>query len=96
MSTVLDELKQKAIQLRESERAELALWLIESLPDRAVIREEWIERAIQAPVREQVQADGRIRRWALVPEAGNRYLRVVLLANGGTVHNAFFDRRYTP
>ena len=33
-------------------------------PDRVVIREEWIERAIQAPVQEQVQADGRIRRWA--------------------------------
>jgi hypothetical protein len=65
-------------------------------PDRAVIREEWIERAIQAPVREQVQADGRIRRWSLVPEAGNRYLRVILLADGETVHNAFFDRRYTP
>jgi len=44
---------------------------------------------------EQVQADGRIRRWALVPEAGNRYLRVILLADGETVHNAFFDRSYT-
>ena len=65
-------------------------------PDRAVIRDEWIERAIRAPVREHVQADGRIRRWAQVPEAENRYLRVVLLADGETVHNAFFDRRYTP
>ncbi len=65
-------------------------------PDRVVIRDEWIERAIRAPVREHVQADGRIRRWAQVPEAENRYLRVVLLADGETVHNAFFDRRYTP
>jgi hypothetical protein len=65
-------------------------------PDRAIIRDEWIERAIRAPVREHVQADGRIRRWAQVPEAENRYLRVVLLADGETVHNAFFDRRYTP
>jgi ribosomal protein L1 len=64
--------------------------------DRAAIRDEWIERAIEAPVREHVQADGRIRRWVLVPEAQNRYLRVVLLADGETVHNAFFDRRYTP
>jgi len=65
-------------------------------PDRAFIRDEWIERTIRAPAREHVQADGRIRRWALVPEAENRYLRVVLLADGQTVHNAFFDRRYTP
>jgi hypothetical protein len=65
-------------------------------PDRAIIRDEWIERAIRAPAREHVQADGRIRRWAQVPEAENRYLRVVLLADGETVHNAFFDRRYTP
>jgi hypothetical protein len=64
--------------------------------DRAVIRDEWIERAIATPLRERVQADGRIRRWVQVPEMGNRYLRVVLLPDGETVHNAFFDRRFEP
>jgi hypothetical protein len=64
--------------------------------DRAAIRDEWIERVIGTPLREQVQADGRVRRWARIPEAGNRYLRVVLLADGETVHNAFFDRRFEP
>ena len=64
--------------------------------DRAAIREEWIQRTIRSPLRESVQADGRIRRWARIPEAENRYLRVVLLADGETVHNAFFDRRFTP
>jgi len=64
--------------------------------DRAAIRDEWIERTIRSPLRESVQADGRIRRWARIPEAENRYLRVVLLADGETVHNAFFDRRFTP
>ena len=59
-----------------------------------MIREEWIEQAIRAPLRETLQADGRIRRWVQVPEMGNRYLRVVLLADGETVHNAFFDRRF--
>jgi hypothetical protein len=63
-------------------------------PDRAAIRDEWIERAIRSPVREVVQADGRSRRWALIPEAENRFLRVVLLPDGETVHNAFFDRRF--
>jgi hypothetical protein len=45
---------------------------------------------------EILQADGRIRRWARVPEMENRYLRVILLADGETVHNAFFDRRFVP
>ncbi|NCT67874.1 MAG: hypothetical protein GXC76_09535 [Rhodanobacteraceae bacterium] len=65
-------------------------------PDRAMIRDEWIERAIRSPVREHVQADGRIRRWASIDEAEGRYLRVVLLDDGETVHNAFFDRDFTP
>ena len=65
-------------------------------PDRAVIRDEWIERAISSPIREYVQADGRIRRWTRVPEMDDRYLRVVLLPDGETVHNAFFDRGFTP
>ena len=69
---------------------------LRSRPDGAVIRDEWIERAIRSPVKETVQADGRIRRWARVPEMENRYLRVVLLADGETVHNAFFDRRFEP
>jgi hypothetical protein len=69
---------------------------IRNRPDRAIIREEWIERAVRAPIRETVQADGRIRRWTQVPEMGNRFLRVVLLRDGETDHNAFFDRRFTP
>ena len=69
---------------------------IRQRPDRAIIRNEWIEEAIRSPSREIVQADGRIRRWVQVPEMENRYLRVVLLPDGETVHNAFFDRRYVP
>jgi hypothetical protein len=65
-------------------------------PDRTLIRDAWIERVIHFPAREYRQADGRIRRWAAVPEAGGRYLRVVLLPDGETVHNAFFDRRFMP
>lgn len=65
-------------------------------PDRLVIRDEWIRRVVASPQREQVQGDGRIRRWAAIPEMEGRYLRVVLLADGETVHNAFFDRGFTP
>jgi hypothetical protein len=65
-------------------------------PDRAIIRDEWIWRAIQRPFREAVQSDGRIRRWAAIPEAGDRTLRVILLPDGITVHNAFLDRSFKP
>jgi hypothetical protein len=65
-------------------------------PDRAMIRDEWIEAVCRDPEYEAVQADGRIRRWARIAAMGNRYLRVVLLADGETVHNAFFDRRFRP
>ena len=33
-------------------------------PDRSAIRLEWIEYVIENPVREVIQEDGRIRRWA--------------------------------
>jgi len=65
-------------------------------PDRADIRVEWIRRVAERPEYEQAQSDGRIRRWVQLPEAGNRYLRVVLLDDGETVHNAFFDRGFKP
>jgi hypothetical protein len=61
-----------------------------------MIRDEWIIRAIYTPIREYVQADGRIRRWCRVPEVENRYLRVILLPDGETVHNCFFDRGFVP
>ena len=64
-------------------------------PDRQRIRDAWILRAIKAPAAEAVQGDGRIRRWVYIPEEGH-YLRVVLLADGETVHNAFLDRRFRP
>ena len=64
--------------------------------NRAMIRVEWIQRVIDHPAKEMIQKDGRIRRWAPIAEMGNRYLRVILLPDGATVHNAFFDRSFTP
>ncbi|MBI5841147.1 MAG: hypothetical protein HZB19_13705 [Chloroflexi bacterium] len=63
-------------------------------PDRAMILDEWIERVLKNPLREETQTDGRIRRWARIPEMENRALRVVSLEDGETVHNAFFDRNF--
>jgi hypothetical protein len=65
-------------------------------PDRVAIKDEWIRRVVESPEREYVQADGRIRRWAKIDEAGGKYLRVILLPDRETIHNAFFDRGYKP
>ena len=33
-------------------------------PDRAALRLEWVQRVVQSPLKEVIQQDGRIRRWA--------------------------------
>jgi hypothetical protein len=63
-------------------------------PGRVIIQDVWIERVVHNPLREERQSDGRIRRWGPIPEIGNRALRVILLEDGETVHNAFFDRDF--
>ena len=63
-------------------------------PDRAMIRDEWIKQVMEKPLREEVQNDGRIRRWARIKEMDGRALRVILLPDRDTIHNAFFDRNF--
>lgn len=66
---------------------------IRQRPDREIIKEEWILDTIRQPVKTKVQTDGRIRKWRFIEEVG-KYLRVILLEDGETVHNAFFDRNF--
>jgi hypothetical protein len=65
-------------------------------PDRAAIHLDWIAETIRNPQYTERREDGRIRLWRAIPEAQGRYLRVILLEDGETVHNAFFDRRLRP
>ncbi len=62
-------------------------------PDRVKIKMEWIEETIMKPDFTVVQSDGRIRKWKNIVEVG-KFLRVILLPDGETVHNAFFDRTF--
>ena len=62
-------------------------------PDRAGIKDVWIRLAVKRPVHSNIQSDGRIRNWVWIPEV-EKYLRVILLPDGETVHNAFFDRNF--
>ncbi len=67
---------------------------IRKRPDRMIIKDEWIKQVIKYPLKEEIQSDGRIRRWAKIEEMDGRALRVILLKDGETVHNAFFDRSF--
>lgn len=62
-------------------------------PDRAKIKMEWIEEVVNNADYTEVQSDGRIRKWTKIKEQG-KYLRVILLSDGETIHNAFFDRGF--
>ena len=59
-----------------------------------MIKDEWIQFTVNNSVHEERQNDGRIRRWARIEEAGGKFLRVILLEHGETIHNAFFDRLF--
>jgi hypothetical protein len=61
--------------------------------DRDKIKMEWIEKTIKYPDYTEVQTDGRIRKWKRIKEEG-KFLRVILLPDGETVHNVFFDRGF--
>ncbi|MCG6162398.1 hypothetical protein LFX25_15340 [Leptospira sp. FAT2] len=54
---------------------------------------EWIEETILNPLEKKVQDDGRIRHWKWIEEA-EKYLRVITLEDGETIHNTFFDRGF--
>jgi hypothetical protein len=62
-------------------------------PDRAKIKIEWIGRTVGNPDYTEVQSDKRIRKWKKIKEEG-KFLRVILLPDGETIHNAFFDRSF--
>lgn len=61
--------------------------------DRAKIKMEWIEATVKSAAHVEVQSDGRIRKWKWIEEE-DRFLRVILLPDAETVHNAFFDRGF--
>jgi len=64
------------------------------LAKRPEIKIEWIMETLESPDARTVQPDGRLRFWRRIPAFENRALRVVTLADGETIHNAFFDRDY--
>jgi hypothetical protein len=70
------------------------------LRKRPYIQRAWCARILASPIAREDQPDGRVRFWGLVPELSIQLggqvqvLRVVTLADGETVHNAFPDRGF--
>ena len=68
----------------------------EVLRKRPYLTEKICKRVIENPIKKEVQTDGWIRFWGKVEELGGKYLRVVTLEDGVTIHNAFIDRGFKP
>ena len=64
------------------------------LRKRPYIRREWCEKALMNPVYYEEQNDNRKRYWVYIEEL-DKYLRVVTLKDGETIHNAFPDRNFS-
>ena len=68
----------------------------EVLRKRPYVTIEICRKVIKNPYKKEVQPDRRIRFWGKVEELGEKYLRVVTLEDGVTIHNAFIDRGFKP
>ena len=66
----------------------------QKLLDRPEIRREWCQQVLANTLKTQVQSNGRISHWAVIPDYGDRVLRVITLEDGETIHNAYFDRNF--
>jgi hypothetical protein len=68
----------------------------EVIRKRPYLKKEWCISVVTEPIRCEPQDGNRFRFWAICPELGGRYLRVVTLADKVTIHNAFPDRGFKP
>jgi hypothetical protein len=68
-------------------------YLYDTLSKRPYLKESWLIRILEKPMRKEVQLNGRIKYWGYVEEIG-KYFRVVTLEDGKTVHTAFPDRNF--
>jgi len=66
--------------------------------NRVLIKRDYVSLEICIAVIEnyiykEIQIDGRIRFWGKI---NGKYLRVVTLYDGVSIHNAFYDRNFDP
>lgn len=64
---------------------------------RPYLQDQWFDNIASRALRTERQDDGRLRMWVAVVLPGeerSRALRVVLLDDGETIHNAFLDQNF--
>ncbi|MEA3476037.1 MAG: hypothetical protein U9R23_06345 [Candidatus Cloacimonadota bacterium] len=61
---------------------------------RPYLKKEWCIRVLEKPIKVERQEGNRYRFWGIIPELGDKFLRVVTLDDKITIHNAFPDRRF--
>lgn len=64
------------------------------LRKRPYLKIEWCLKVIQNPIRFEIQDNGRHRFWGKIEELEGKFLRVIVLEDGITLHNAFPDRDF--
>ena len=70
-------------------------YLKETLAKRPYLidKEAWLLQIIDNPVKKIIQENGRIKYWGYISKI-EKYLRVITLEDGITVHTAFPDRNF--
>ena len=63
---------------------------------RPYLKKGWCIRVLENPLRSEPQDKNRYRFWGRIEELGERVVRVVILDNKITIHNAFPGRGCKP
>jgi len=62
-------------------------------PKRPYLDDELLSDIIENPIKKEIQEDNKIKLWGYSSKH-NKYVRVILLEDGETIHTAFFDRNF--
>ncbi len=62
-------------------------------PKRLYLTSELLDEIIRNPIKTEIQEDNKIKIWGF-SSVHNKFVRVILLEDGETVHTAFFDRNF--
>ena len=68
-------------------------FLEDVFPKRPYLTDELLDEIIRNPIKTEIQEDNKIKIWGF-SSVHNKFVRVILLEDGETIHTAFFDRNF--
>lgn len=68
-------------------------FLEDVFPKRPYLTDELLDEIIRNAIKTEIQEDNKIKIWGF-SSVHNKFVRVILLEDGETVHIAFFDRNF--